>query len=185
MSHLTVDQRYTVEVMLVKGYKQVDIARTIGKDKSVVSREIKRNRDRRSGVYRHDLAQRKYSRRQQGKPKAKRFTTSVQNEVNHLLKEDYSPEQIVGVLKKRGKETVSIERIYQHIWDDKKKKGTLYTHLRNQGRRYRKRGNRRDSRGIIKNRIDIDKRPKIVEARTRFGDLEVDLIIGKTANRLS
>ncbi|MGB1232520.1 MAG: IS30 family transposase, partial [Winogradskyella sp.] len=32
---------------------------------------------------------------------------------------------------------------------------------------------------IIKDRIDIDKRPEIVNQRSRFGDLEVDLIIGK------
>lgn len=86
---------------------------------------------------------------------------------------------MVGTLKKQQEDTVSIERIYQHIWEDKKQGGTLYTHLRNQGRSYRKRGHLKDNRGIIKNRVDIEKRPKIVEKRTRFGDLEVDLIIGK------
>jgi len=179
MAHLTSEQRYTIEVMFKAGHKQIDIAQAIGKDKSVVSREIKRNCDGRSGSYRSDLAQRKYCKRQKEKPKLKHFTDQVQSEIEALLKEDYSPEQIVGTLKKRGKSTVSTERIYQHIWQDKKKGGTLYTHLRNQGRRYRKRGNKKDNRGIIKNRIDIDKRPSIVEERSRFGDLEVDLIIGK------
>jgi IS30 family transposase len=71
------------------------------------------------------------------------------------------------------------ELIYQHIWDDKKASGTLYTHLRRQGRSYRKRGASIDNRGIIKNRISIEQRPLEVEKRNRFGDLEVDLIIGK------
>lgn len=179
MAHLTSEQRYTIDVMFKAGHKQIDIAQAIGKDKSVVSREIKRNCDGRSGAYRSDLAQRKYCKRQKEKPKLKRFTSQVQSEIEALLKEDYSPEQIVGTLKKQGKSTVSTERIYQHIWQDKKKGGELHTHLRNQGRRYRKRGNKKDNRGIIKNRIDIDKRPSIVEERSRFGDLEVDLIIGK------
>lgn len=179
MSHLTLEQRYTIDVMLKNGYKKKDIAIAIGKDKSVISRELRRNCDKRSGTYSHDLANRKYDKRQKEKPKRIYFTKSVQQEVETLLREDYSPEQVVGTLKKQGKQTVSVERIYQHIWDDKKKQGTLFTHLRNQGRTYRNRGNKKDNRGIIKDRIDIDKRPEIVNQRSRFGDLEVDLIIGK------
>ncbi|WP_372645819.1 IS30 family transposase [Ancylomarina sp.] len=100
-----------------------------------------------------------------------------------MLRIDYSPEQVVGVLSKQGKRTVSVERIYQHIWDDKQSSGTLYTHLRRQGRRYRKRGSSKDSRGIIKVRISIEQRPDVVDQRKRFGDLEVDLIIGKNHNQ--
>ncbi len=44
---------------------------------------------------------------------------------------------------------------------DKKQGGELYKHLRRQGRRYRKRGNLKDSRGIIKNRVSIDERPPL------------------------
>lgn len=179
MSHLTVEQRYTIDVMNRQGYKQKDIAKAINKDKSVVCRELKRNRDMRSGEYRYDLAQRKYDKRNKEKPKHIRFTPEVQQDVEALLAEDYSPEQIVGTLKKQNTDTVSVERIYQHIWADKKQKGELYLHLRNKGRRYRKRGNAKDNRGIIKNRVGIEKRPEIVEERSRFGDLEVDLIIGK------
>jgi len=183
MSHLTTQQRYTIEVMLSQGYPQKEIAESIGKHRSVIYREIKRNCDKRSGEYRHELAQRKYCERQESKPKFIRFTEGVKDNVDHYLKEDYSPEQVVGVLKKEGLPTVSVERVYQHIWEDKKESGSLYLHLRNQGRRYRKRGNKKDNRGIIKGRVDIEKRPKIVEERKRFGDLEVDLIIGKNHNQ--
>lgn len=183
MSHLTLEQRYTIEVMCKEGYKKSAIAQAIKRDKSVVYRELNRNCDKRSGVYHHDLAQRKYDKRQQEKRKHIRFTPSVQQDVETLLKEDYSPEQVVGTLKEQGKPTVSTERIYQHVWADKKKKGGLHLHLRNQGRRYRKRGNKKDNRGIIKDRVSIEQRPKIVEERKRFGDLEVDLIIGKNHNQ--
>ncbi len=179
MSHLTEHQRYTISTMLENGYKQIEIAAIINKDKSVISREIKRNRDKRSGEYRHDLANRKYRYRQKTKSKHKRFTADVKKDIETLIRQDYSPEQVVGTLKKKNKQTVSVERIYQHIWQDKKQKGSLYTHLRNQGRKYRKRGSSKDNRGVIIGKIMIDKRPSIVDKRERFGDLEVDLIIGK------
>ena len=74
---------------------------------------------------------------------------------------------------------MSHESIYNYIWSDKRKGGDLYIHLRNQGKRYRKRGGSKDQRGLITNRIPINKRPKEVEEKSRFGDLEIDTIIGK------
>jgi len=183
MAHLTKEQRYVISCLLAKGKRQKEIADVIGKDKSVISREINRNKDQRNGIYRDELANRKYKLRHKFKPKAKRFTETVKAYVDTLLKKDYSPEQIVGVCKDEGIKCVSHERIYQYIWQDKKENGDLYTHLRRRGRKYRKRGNKKDLRGIIKNRISIDKRPKKVEKRERFGDLEVDLIIGKNHNQ--
>lgn len=59
MGHLTNEQRYTISSMLKAGYSITNIGLTIGRDKSVVSKEIKRNADKRSGEYRYDLAQRK------------------------------------------------------------------------------------------------------------------------------
>ena len=165
--------------MLDQGYNQTEIGICIGKDKSVVSREIKRNCDLRSGEYRCDLAQKKSKQRQSYKSRPRKVTPEMDIYIDSLIKKDYSPEQIVGVAKKEGKPCISHESIYQKIWLDKKKKGTLYLHLRHKGRKYRKRGSAKDSRGVIKDRISIDQRPKIVDKRTRFGDLEVDLIIGK------
>ena len=179
MPHLTSEQRYTVSCMFNQGKKQVEIATTIGKDKSVISREIKRNKDQRNGQYRYELALRKHAERQKNKPKHIRFTNKVQSYVEGLLAEDYSPEQIVGISKKNNVVCVSCERIYQHVWRDKARKGTLHQHLRRKGRKYRKRGSAKDYRDIIKDRVSIEQRPAIVDKRSRFGDLETDLIIGK------
>lgn len=179
MKHLTVEQRYTISAFKIAGYKQKEIALAIGKDKSVINRELKRNCDRRSGEYKADLAQRKYKYRQKSKPKHIGFTEQIQSHVEELLRKDYSPEQVSGVSKKQGVGCVSAERIYQHVWEDKKAGGNLHTHLRRKGKKYRKRGSSKDSRGIIKNRVSINQRPEIVEKRLRFGDLEADLIIGK------
>jgi len=179
MSHLTVEQRYTISEMTQAGYSQTAISKVIGRDKSVVNRELKRNADGRSGVYRFELACRKAAERQQGKRKRRRFTQDVQAFVEGKLLLKYSPEQIVGFAEKEGLPCVSHERIYQHIWSDKRRKGTLYTHLRSKGKRYRDRGLARDRRGQIVGRADIGQRPAVVDARKRFGDLEVDTIVGK------
>lgn len=179
MSHITKEQRYTISVMKARNYSQKEIAEAIGKDKSVISRELRRNCDKRSGKYRHDLAQRKYEARMKKKPKKQCFTDDIKLQTEALLKKDYSPEQIAGRLKLEGKPTVSHERIYQHIWADKKQGGELYKHLRRKGRRYRKRGLAKDTRGIIKNRIGIEYRPEIVNKKQRIGDLEIDTIIGQ------
>lgn len=179
MSHLTKEQRYTIDSMLQNGYNQKDIAQVINKDKSVVSREISRNSDKRSGQYKSDLAHRKCLKRQDYKCKPRTFTPEVEKHVRDKLRLKYSPEQIAGAAKKNGDKCVSHERIYQFIWKDKRQKGSLYLDLRNRGRRYKKRSVVHDNRGTIPNRTDISQRPPEVELRERFGDLEIDLIIGK------
>ena len=179
MKHITQEQRYTICVMKKQGFKQKDIARTIGKDKSVISRELSRNCDKRSKKYDADLAQCKYRQRQRYKPKYIRFTEDVRQLVDELLNKDYSPEQIAGRTKIEKKPCVSTERIYQYVWKDKKDGGNLYTHLRHKGRKYRKRGNAKDTRGIIKDRVDIEQRPAIVDEKERLGDLEIDTVIGQ------
>jgi hypothetical protein len=103
--------------MLQKGYKQKQIAEAIGKDKSTVCREIRRNCDARSGAYRYELAQRKCEKRHQTKPKKIHFTEQVKAYVDTLLKNDFSPEQIAGRAKSKNVECVSHERIYQYVWD--------------------------------------------------------------------
>ena len=179
MRQISNEERYTISRLLAQGYSKQKIADCIGKDKSTIYREINRNKDMRNGIYRSTLAENKCRKRHNIKKKNIKFTQNVKVKVEELLKEDYSPEQITGYCNKMGINCVSPERIYQHIWKDKKKQGTLHTHLRRQGRKYRKRGNQKDNRGIIVGRIGIEKRPIIVEKRERFGDLEVDLIIGK------
>jgi transposase, IS30 family len=179
MSHLSYEQRYSIEVLLKAGKSQAEIGTIISVDKSVVSREIKRNRDERNGTYKAKLAQTKYDARQNSKPKHIKINAEFCFEINSLIEQDYSPEQVAGVIKKKGEATVSHEWIYQHIWKNKRQKGTLYTHLRRKGRRYRKRGSSKDSRGQIVGRVGIEKRPKEADNRSEFGHLEVDTIIGQ------
>lgn len=179
MSHLSYEQRYTIEVLLQSKTSKSEIALVLSVDKSVIYREIKRNCDKRSGAYKALLAQNKYENRLATKPKRIKATEAVKTRVFSLIREDYSPEQVVGFLKKNNEETVSHETIYSLIWDDKKRKGNLHKHLRRKGRRYKKRGNSNETRGKIIGRVGIEKRPKEAEKREVFGHFEVDTIIGK------
>ncbi|MFT7562071.1 MAG: IS30 family transposase [Flavobacteriales bacterium] len=91
------------------------------------------------------------------------------------MREDLSPNQIYGWLKKKSFQSVSSEWIYQYILIDKKSGGDLHSHLRCQKKRY----GSPDRRGQLKNRVSIDDRPAIVDERKRIGDWEMDLIIGR------
>lgn len=177
--HLTVEQRYAIFAMLQKPYTQKDIAQAIGVSKSTISRELKRNCDRRNDKYVMDLAQRKADERKHNKHHHQRFTEQMKRKVKRLLKADLSPEQIAGRYKLEGKVMVSHETIYQWIWEDKPTGGELYKMLRRQGRKYAKRGSKNAGRGFIPNRVDIDQRSDVVELKELFGDLEIDTIIGK------
>lgn len=179
MSQLTLNQRYQIESSLSQGMSLSMIGSLINKDKSVVCREISRNSDARSGKYKAELAHNKAQYRHKTKKKKVRFTPEIKEHVCNKLKDDFSPEQIVGRAKLDHIQCVSHETIYQFIWKDKKAGGRLFKHLRNNGKKYRKRGQRKDTRGLITERVDIDQRPEIVEKKERIGDLEIDLIVGK------
>ena len=100
--------------------------------------------------------------------------------MEQLLREDWSPEQISGWLTREEGVSVSHERIYQHVYEDKRRGGDLHRHLRCQKPR-RKRYGHYDRRGQIRERVSIDERPEVVEARSRIGDWEADTVIGKLA----
>lgn len=179
MAQITQEQRYEIAALHKLGKSNEDIAKVIGKHKSSIGRELKRNADGRNGEYRARLAEKKCRERHRAKPKKIALTPKVIETVEALIREDLSPEQIVGHCRRNGISCVSIESIYLHIWKDKKEHGDLYKHLRRKGRRYKKRGALKTGRGQIVGRVGIENRPPTVEDKTRFGDLEADTIVGK------
>lgn len=179
MKHLTLEQRYKIETLIEEGRSNIYIAKKLNVSKSTIGREIKRNQDQRNKVYKPALAQEKAQKRHKEKPKNVHFTNEIRDHVVEYLGRDYSPEQIVGRSAILEVDCVSAERIYQFIWANKKKGGELFKHLRSRGKRYQSRGNTNNKRGNIPGKVHISQRPAIVDEKKRFGDLEVDLIIGK------
>jgi len=143
---------------------------------STISRELKRNSGQKE--YHYDQAQKKSNNRRAPHPN-KKMTHQMISEVEAKLKLlQWSPVQISGWLKKHKGESVSHETIYKHIWINKKGGGVLYKDLRHHGKKYNKRSKGTAGRGCIPGRVDIEKRPSIVEEKTRLGDWELDTIIG-------
>jgi IS30 family transposase len=159
------------------GMKQNAIAEMIDVHPSTISRELARNRGEKG--YRHQQAQRMADERRQSATKYRKMTAEMIAIVESKVREDLSPDQVSGWLERTRGEYLSHERIYQHIWEDKKNGGNLYTHLRRRGKKYQRRSGVYNSRGQIKNRVSIEQRPAVVDNKTRVGDWEMDLVIGK------
>ena len=172
---LTSEQRYTISVLLQNRTKQKEIAKAINVSPSTVSREIRRNSGVR-GRYNWETAQANAVQTKRKKPGNHSIDKEVMEEAKHLLvTEQWSPEQISGVLAKDGK-YISHETIYRMIRKDKAEGGTLYKHCRHKlKRRARPVGGRRIS---IPNRTSISERPAEVDGK-RFGDFEMDTIVGR------
>ena len=171
---LTQAQRYQISALRKTKHTLAEIAEVIGVDKSSVSRELKRNRGQRG--YRpqqaHELA---LERRSKAVP---RITAQVWAVVEKLLRQDWSPEQISGRLKKEQGLAISHEWIYQHVLADKRAGGDLYKHLRCQKKR-RKRYGTYDRRGKLPNCRSIEDRPAVANTRKRLGDWQVDTLLGR------
>ena len=174
-THLTQAERYQIEILHKAKHTQSAIAVLLGRDKSCISRELRRNRGQRG--YRtkqaHSLAQTRKLACSNG-PRVDAKTWAV---VDSKLKESWSPQQISGYLLVNNQPGVSHESIYQRIYADKRKGGTLHLTLRCQKER-KKRHTGRARRGSIPNQVSIDLRPAVVAERARFGDWEADLVIG-------
>lgn len=148
----------------------------VGVHKSTITRQLQRNVSKRG--YRPKAAHAKALARRGGKAK-KRISDDTWREVEEKIELDqWSPEQISGRRSIEGKQHVSHEWIYQRIYKDKCNGGSLYKHLRCQKER-RKRYGSYDRRGALKNQVGIEERPEIVEKKSRFGDWELDTVIGK------
>jgi len=178
-TQLTREQRYHLYGLMKAGLNQTRIAANLVCHKSTISRELRRNRGEK-GYRPYQADELAYGR--QCEAYRSRIAWQTWQQVERLLKQDWSPEQISGRLKLEHQPTVSHESIYLYIYADKRRGGTLHQHLRSQ-KKQRKRYSGYIRRGQIPNRTSIDQRPKIVASKGRFGDWEADTIIGARHKR--
>jgi len=168
------EQRYQIYALKKAGHNQSRIADLINCHKSTISRELQRNRGEK-GYRPYQADEMAYDR--QCEAYRSRISRETWQQVERLLCQEWSPEQIAGRLALEKKPTVSHESIYLYIYADKRRGGTLHQHLRSQ-KKQRKRYSGYIRRGQIPNRTSIDKRPQIVAQKARFGDWEADTIVG-------
>jgi IS30 family transposase len=174
--HLTREQRYQIYAFKKSGWTNAAIGDELGVHKSSIGRELKRNHSKRG--YRPKQADKLAVERRKGKVQVK-ITDQTWREIEaDLVEQEWSPEQISGRRELAAKQKISPEWIYQRIYKDKRKGGELYRHLRSQKKR-KKRYGTNSKRGGLVNQVSIEKRPSIVDHKTRIGDWELDTIIGK------
>lgn len=173
--HMTRDIRCQIYALKSTGQSLHQIALSVGKHVSSISREVSRNTG--GCGYRFKQADNKAKeRRSTVSQSPKKLTERTKGVIRERLLEDWSPEQISGRMKLEGN-AISHETIYQYVWKDKRAGGKLYTHLRHHGKRYNKRSSGKAGRGCIPDRIDITARPAIVADKARIGDWEGDTVI--------
>ena len=175
---LTLEKRYQISALRKAGFNQKEVATEICVHPSTISRELRRNKDSIRG-YHPDLAEIRSVQTESKKKKRFSLTKPIERYIRAKLKQDWSPEQISGRMKKDMGLTVVHERIYRYIYANKKNRGKLYTYLRHKNKKYHKRSNDYQARGTIIDRVMIAKRPKIVEKKSRIGDWEIDTVVGK------
>jgi transposase, IS30 family len=177
-NHLSTEQRYEIGLLKRQGFSNAAIAESIGVHRSSIGRELARNGS--EGRYGAATADRRaVERRGAASRRVRRFTADLQRLIEEKLRqEQWSPQQISDRMRLEGRETVSHEWIYLHIWRDKAAGGDLHTHLRQARKKRRKRYGSHDRRGLIPHRVSIDDRPPVVDQRSRIGDWEIDTVIG-------
>jgi IS30 family transposase len=176
MPHLTIEQRYSIELLKSKGFNQKEIAAHLAVSPSTISRELARNKDKLIGyqaAHANNLALQRHKRQPY------KLTPEIMLSIKEKLNEYLSPGQITGRFRLEHKPVVSYETIYKYVYSTSGTPENL-THLLRWNRPVRrKRSNKYKTRGQILNKISIDERPPIVNERNRLGDFEVDLVIGK------
>ncbi|MEZ0122164.1 MAG: IS30 family transposase [Candidatus Reddybacter sp.] len=182
---LTYEERVTLSTLCQQGLSVRAIARILKRHHSTLYRELDRNRCHvTDGAYRPSKAQRRTRARRKRSRRNRHYTKMDFLLISKLLKQAWSPEQIVGYIRRFCLMTrrISHETIYQYIWRDKAEGGSLWTHLRQSSKRRRKRYKAYDSRGRLADKRHITERPDSVETRRYKGHWEIDTVHGRGSN---
>jgi len=176
---ITPAERYTLVTLLrqVPKLSHAAIARLMGRHRSTISRELRRNCSRHDGSYRFQRAQEQANGRRSRSRRVSQLTPACWKLIEDLLRADLSPEQISGWLRRHRLFNVSHETIYIHIRTNKHRGGQLHRHLR-QRPKYRKRYGPNEKRGRLAGKRHISERPASVELRHELGHWEMDTVGG-------
>jgi transposase, IS30 family len=181
---LTLEDREDISRGLAKGLENKDIAASLGRDESVVSREITRHGGREGyRAWKADAT----ARESRNRPKERKIDADpeLRERVTGDLKKGWSPEQVSGRLRYeewRGEADMSVshETIYTWIYAHPKGELARAGIVLRTGRQERKpRGRKKPPGAKIVGMRSIDERPAEVEGRQMPGHWEGDLVIGK------
>jgi IS30 family transposase len=184
---VTLFEREKIETWLRMKKKKAWIARRLGRDYSVIKREIRRNKGEQFPYI--AIRAEEYAKRRKhntNKRKLEKWqNVKLKEYVEEKLREGYSPEEIAGRLREqlpkkveRCQDTsVSYETIYHYIYDGEGHYGGLYKKLRRKQKARQRRFDRKPQKQRIPLRVSIHERPEVIRSRKRYGDWETDSVI--------
>ena len=177
---LSPDERVQIATLRYQNFSLPRIARIVGRHRSTIWREVRRNRAPHDGGYRSARAHERAVARRRRSRRNQQFGHVQIARVEALLRQQWSPEQVAGHLQRQGEFSISHETIYRHVWQDRRRGGNLYLHLRGARKLKRKRYGGYDSRGRLAGKRHLSERPASVENRRQFGHWEIDTVLGSS-----
>ena len=184
--HLTMTERDKRTALLYERKTLSEIAKAIGRHKSTISRELKRNSSPEYNLY---LSHRAHHRADQRRINARccmRLKNDlIRNYAHEKLTIGWSPEILAGRIKKDHPGlSISHEAIYQYIYHPQtQNRCELINCLRRAHRKRKHKGiGRKERKTKIPNRISIDARPKSGETRRQFGHGEGDSLVSRKSS---
>lgn len=181
--HLTPIERGKLKALLDEGKSQSFIAGALGRHRSSICRELKRNDACKKG-YAPERAQKRYERERKECVRQRRLNhLPLWNYLFEKLSEKFSPDEVADRIRLEcpddPKMRISHETIYRALYSDERLR-VLIVELRQARPKRRKRGMGKSRRGpSIPNRVSIEERPKHIDNRQELGHWEGDTVIGK------
>jgi len=174
-SHLTMEERDRIAQLRYSGANQGEIAKALQRDRSTISRELRRNST--GDAYYAGQAQRHSEQRRRQRPLSRKMDDPTLNKaVRERLAQEWSPEQIEGRLKLEHagdpEHSVSAQTIYTWIEQDENREH-WESFLRHRGKRPSRRKTVQTD-----DAARIADRPQVIEDRLRLGDFEGDTVLG-------
>jgi IS30 family transposase len=179
---LTQYERYQIQALRDNHFSLRHIANQLARSASTIAREISRTQASHTQAAQRYLADAAHAlavNRTRMCRNARTIAPVRWQAVQTYLRLYLSPEQVCGRLVLEGGCSISHESIYQHIYRDKAQGGDLASYLRCQKVRRKRYASGNERRGQLKDRVCIEQRPAIVEARQRIGDWEGDTVVGR------
>ena len=124
--HLTAEERVILATLHGRGLSAPKIAKQLGRHRSTIHRELKRNATPHDGFYRARRAHERTVARRWRSRRNTHFGSAEMGRVDTLLRGQWSPEQVSGHLRRAGELSISHETIYRHVWRDRQAGGSLH-----------------------------------------------------------
>jgi IS30 family transposase len=171
-NQLTLDERYQIQALSKLDFSAREVGRRLDRSNKTVSTELRRCP---SGAYCAKTAHQNADINKRTASKNHRRTEDVIRQIDWLLGLDLTPEQIAGRMALEGcAQSISRQSIYRYIahkqWRHR---------LPRKGKRYRQRKGAEAGVHLIPHRVDIDKRPAIVDDNSEIGHWEGDTVYGQ------